>query len=100
MKIPFVDLKAQYISIQDEIKSAIDNVLEETAFIKGKYVQQFEESFKNELNAKHCVGVGNGTDAITIVLQALGIGQGDEVIGGARRHQSGLNSVVFEYLKP
>ena len=83
MNIPFVDLKAQYQSIKGEIQLAINQVLDETAFIKGKYVQQFEESFKRGLKEKHCVGVGNGTDAITIVLQAMGIGKGDEVITAA-----------------
>ena len=83
MNIPFVDLKAQYQSIKEEIQEAINLVLDETAFIKGKYVQQFEESFMEELKAEHCIGVGNGTDAITISLQALGIGKGDEVITAA-----------------
>jgi len=80
MKIPFVDLKAQYASIKDEIDGAIAAVLNETAFIGGKYVQEFEAEFARYCGTSHCVGVANGTDAIFIALKALGIGRGDEVI--------------------
>ena len=80
MNIPFVDLKAQYLSIKDEIDSAIQNVINETAFIKGKYVQQFEEEYADAYGVKHCISCANGTDAIYIALKALGVSPGDEVI--------------------
>ncbi len=80
MKVPFVDLKAQYNSIKGEIDQAIAQVIENSAFIGGKHVQEFEHSFAAYIGAKHCVGVGNGTDALFIALKALGIGAGDEVI--------------------
>jgi dTDP-4-amino-4,6-dideoxygalactose transaminase len=80
MKVSFVDLKAQYHSIKGDIDTAISDVIENTAFIKGKYVDTFEKEFAEVLGAKHCVGVANGTDAIYIVLKMLGIGEGDEVI--------------------
>ncbi len=80
MIIPFVDLKAQYFSIKDKIDEAIQNVIIDTAFIKGKYVQKFEEEYANLYGVKHVVSCGNGTDAIYITLKALGIGLGDEVI--------------------
>ena len=80
MEIPFVDLKAQYLSIKDEIDYAIQNVINETAFIKGPYVQQFEEQYAKAYGVKHVVSCANGTDAIYIALKALGIGPGDEVI--------------------
>ena len=80
MEIPFVDLKAQYLSIKDEIDYAIQNVINETAFIKGPYVQQFEEQYAKAYGVKHVVSCANGTDAIYIALKALGIGTGDEVI--------------------
>ena len=80
MKVQFVDLKAQYLSIKDEIDSAIQNVINDTAFIKGKYVQQFEEEYAESYGVKHCISCANGTDAIYITLKALGIGLGDEVI--------------------
>ncbi|MBF0239904.1 MAG: DegT/DnrJ/EryC1/StrS family aminotransferase [SAR324 cluster bacterium] len=78
--IPFVDLKAQYLSIKQEIDQTIQQVLSESAFIGGKYVNEFEQAFASMLDASHCVGVGNGTDAIFIALKSLGIGPGDEVI--------------------
>lgn len=80
MNIPFVDLKAQYQSIKTEIDTAIQNVIDETAFIKGKYVQQFEDEYAQSYGVKHCISCANGTDAIYITLKALGIGPGDEVI--------------------
>ncbi|MEO0311001.1 MAG: hypothetical protein RIQ89_658 [Bacteroidota bacterium] len=80
MKVPFVDLRAQYHSIKSEIDNAIFSVIEETEFIKGKYVNQFDKDFAAAYKVKHCIGVANGTDAIYIVLKMLGIGTGDEVI--------------------
>ena len=80
MNIPFVDLKAQYGTIKDEIDAAIQGVIDETAFIKGKYVHKFEEEYAEAYGVKHCISCANGTDAIYITLKALGIGKGDEVI--------------------
>lgn len=80
MKIPFVDLKAQYLSIKDEIDSAIQKVLDSAQFIKGPQVEKFEKEFAEYAGAKCCVGVGNGTDALYLALRALGVGPGDEVI--------------------
>ena len=80
MNIPLVDLKAQYESIKDEIDLAIQNVINDTAFIGGKYVKQFEKEYAEAYGVKHVVGCANGTDAIYITLKALGIGIGDEVI--------------------
>ena len=78
--IPFVDLKAQYFSIKSEIDAAIKNVINESAFIKGKYVQQFEKEYAEACGSKHCISCANGTDAIYITLKCLDIGPGDEVI--------------------
>ncbi|MBI9035762.1 MAG: DegT/DnrJ/EryC1/StrS family aminotransferase [Bacteroidales bacterium] len=83
MKIPFLDLKAQYFSIKKEIDQAIQNVIADTAFVKGKYVTEFEQNFANQFDVKHCIGVGNGTDAISLALKALGLKIGDEVITAA-----------------
>lgn len=80
MLIPFVDLKKQYQSIKSDIDTAIQRVIEETAFIGGTHVKQFERAFANVYGVKHCIGCANGTDAIYIILKMLGIGQGDEVI--------------------
>lgn len=80
MKIPFVDLKAQYYSIKEEIDQAISDVIQDSAFIGGKYANSFEKNFANYVGVKNCVGVGNGTDALYIALKALGISEGGEVI--------------------
>src|SRR3989344_8627405 len=78
--IPLVDLKAQYRAIKGDIDAAITRVIESTAFIQGEEVKKFEQEFAAYCGAKHCVGVANGTVAIQLVLRALGIGHGDEVI--------------------
>jgi dTDP-4-amino-4,6-dideoxygalactose transaminase len=83
MKVPFVDLKAQYDSIKEEIRDALDRVILDSAFIGGKYLKSFEEDFADYMETKHCVGVGNGTDALFIALKSLGITAGDEVITAA-----------------
>lgn len=80
MRIPFVDLHAQYHSLKKDIDNAIFSVIEDTDFIKGKYVTAFEKDFAAACGMKHCIGVANGTDAIYIALKMLGIGAGDEVI--------------------
>ena len=80
MKIPFVDLKAQYKTIQQRIDSAIKNVIDETAFIGGKYVVAFEEDFADHYGVKHVVSCANGTDSLYIIMKMLGIDKGDEVI--------------------
>lgn len=83
LEIPFVDLKAQYQSIKGEIDQAISDVIASTAFIGGPFVKAFESSFAAFCGAKRCIGVGNGTDALFLVLKAMGIGPGDEVITAA-----------------
>lgn len=80
MKIPILDLKPQYASIEAEIQQAINRVLESGAFIMGPDVKQFEQEVATYLGVKHAIGVNSGTDALVIGLKALGIGDGDEVI--------------------
>jgi dTDP-4-amino-4,6-dideoxygalactose transaminase len=80
MSIPFVDLKAQYQTIKVEIDSAVERIITNTAFIGGEDLKQFDKEFAAYCEAKACVSVGNGTDALYIALRALGIGAGDEVI--------------------
>jgi dTDP-4-amino-4,6-dideoxygalactose transaminase len=80
MKVPFLDLKAQYESIKPEINAAIQEVLDSCAFAGGPFVEKFEKEFAAYCGVKHAVGVGNGTDALWLALLALGVKQGDEVI--------------------
>lgn len=80
MQIPFVDLKAQYLSIKSEIDVAIQYILENANFIGGEQVQSFETAFASYIGTKHCIACANGTDSIEILLQAMGIKAGDEVL--------------------
>lgn len=83
MQIPFVDLKAQYHAIKPAIDNAIASVIEETAFIGGKYVKKFEAEFAALYGVKHVIACGNGTDSLYILMRMMGIGAGDEVITAA-----------------
>ncbi len=80
MTVPFVDLKAQYLSIKGEIDATIADIIERTAFIGGEAVSRFETAFAQYCGVDHCVGVANGTDSLALALRALGVGPGDEVI--------------------
>jgi dTDP-4-amino-4,6-dideoxygalactose transaminase len=80
MKVPFIDLKAQFETIRDEISVAMAQVLESSAFAGGPFVERFETEFAQSCQCKHAVGLGSGTEAIWLALLALGIGHGDEVI--------------------
>jgi len=80
MNVSFVDLKSQYLSIKSEIDNAIQSVIADSAFIGGKYLKTFEQNFADYVNIKHCIGVGNCTDALFVALKSLGVKEGDEVI--------------------
>ncbi len=80
MNIPMVDLKGQYLSLKEEIDSALIDGLSATQFILGPNVQAFEQESADYLCVKHAVGVASGTDALHLALAAAGIGDGDEVI--------------------
>ena len=80
MQVPLLDLKAQYATIKDEIKAAIDEVLESQYFILGPKVQKFEEEIAEYCNVQHAVGVASGSDALLLALMAIDVGYGDEVI--------------------
>jgi dTDP-4-amino-4,6-dideoxygalactose transaminase len=80
MTIPFVDLHAQYLSIKSEIDAAITEVIAESAFIRGRHVDEFEKNWARVLGVKHCVSCANGTDALYIAMRALGVRPGDEII--------------------
>ena len=78
--VKFLDLKSQYYSIKSEIDKAIQNVIENSAFIGGEHVAQFEDSFSNYVGTDYCIGVGNGTDALEIAIEALDMPIGSEII--------------------
>jgi dTDP-4-amino-4,6-dideoxygalactose transaminase len=80
MKIPFVDLHAQYLTIKAEIDKAMAEVIAQSSFIRGPQVDAFERAWAEMLGVKHCVSCANGTDALYIAMRALGMKSGDEVI--------------------
>jgi dTDP-3-amino-3,4,6-trideoxy-alpha-D-glucose transaminase len=79
-QIPLVDVRAQYAPLADELRKAFDSVLDSGRFILGPNVRAFEEEAAAFLEVEHAIGVANGTDALVLALDALGVGPGDEVI--------------------
>lgn len=80
MKVPFVDLGSQQSEIDDEVRLGLDRVFERTAFVGGPEVTSFENAYAAYVGADHCVGVGNGTDALELAMRAVGVRPGGEVI--------------------
>ena len=80
MNVPFVDLRAQYRSIRNEVLANIQQVLEKCNFVLGEEVRQFEEEFAAYCGVRFAIGVANGTDAIHLAVRAAGIGPGDECL--------------------
>src|SRR3569832_626566 len=78
--IRFLDLKAQYKSIKAEIDAAIYKVIEDAAFVGGTHVSAFEREFGQYIRALHCIGVGNGTDALEIAIEGLELPPSSEII--------------------
>jgi dTDP-4-amino-4,6-dideoxygalactose transaminase len=78
--VPLTDLHAQYLSIKLEVDAAIAAVIADSAFIRGPFVEAFEEQFARAMGARHCVSCANGTDALYIAMRALGVRPSDEVI--------------------
>ena len=76
--IPLVDLKAQHAEIAEEVARGMARVMDETSFILGPAVRAFEEAFARFCQVPHCIGVGNGTDALEFIVRAAGLGPGDE----------------------
>jgi dTDP-4-amino-4,6-dideoxygalactose transaminase len=99
-QIPLVDLKAQHAEIADEVTRGMAKVIEDTAFVLGPQVREFEEAFARFCGVPHCVGVANGTDAIELSVRALGLGPGDEVIVPANTFIASALGVVRAGAKP
>jgi dTDP-4-amino-4,6-dideoxygalactose transaminase len=79
-QIPFLDLKALYLEIKDELDTAYHRVMESGWYILGQEVEAFEKEYAQYCGVKHCIGVGNGLEALHLIIRAMGIGPGDEVI--------------------
>ena len=100
MKIPFCDLKRQYLSLKKEIDKEINKVLNSGQFILGSFVEKFEKEFANYCGVKFALGVNSGTDALILALKALGLKSGDEVILPANTFVATAEAVVHSGLKP
>lgn len=81
--IPFVDLYAQYQTIKEEIDFVIADVIKNSSFIRGPYVDKFEQMFAETMERKYCISCANGTDSLYIAMVALGVKPGDEVLAPA-----------------
>lgn len=81
--VPFLDLKAQYEPLKEQVQIAFNEILNNTSYIMGREVTMFEADFAKFCHTKYAVGVANGTDALVLALRALGIGVNDEVITAA-----------------
>lgn len=100
MNIPFVDLKAQYHSIQDEIRKEINEVLENTSFVLGPKVQQFEKDFSKFVGTKHAIAVNSGTSALHLAYLAAGLKPGDEVITVSHTFVATIAPLIYIGAKP
>lgn len=92
--VSFLDLAAQYQTIKQEIDSAINDVIAKSAFIGGEYVSNFEKEFAQFIDVEHCLGVANGTDAIEIAIESLGLPHGSEIIVPANSFISSSEAVT------
>lgn len=100
IRVPFVDLKAQYLNISVEIDQAINRVIQRTAFILGDDVAAFESEFAEYLGVKYAVGVGSGLAALELALRAYGIGGGDEVITTANTFIATVLAIMATGARP
>ena len=100
MKVPFVDLKTQYYNLKPEMDKAIFEVLENSTFVGGNIVKDFEDAFAKLYGVKYCISTANGTDSLYIVMKMLGIGFGDEVITVANSWISSSETISQTGAKP
>jgi dTDP-4-amino-4,6-dideoxygalactose transaminase len=95
-----VDLKGQYEKIKTEVDAAIQNVIDETAFINGRHVQSFQKHFEQYLDIKYVIPCANGTDSLQIAMMALELQPGDEVIVPAFTYVATAEVIALLHLKP
>ncbi len=100
MQIKFLDLKAQYDSIRSEIDAAIAETIASSSFILGPRVLSFEKNFAAYCDSAEAVALNSGTSALHLILRALGVGQGDEVITAANTFIATVASIVYTGARP
>jgi dTDP-4-amino-4,6-dideoxygalactose transaminase len=99
-KVPFLDLRAAYLELKLEIDAAVSRVLDSGWYIGGAEVEQFETEYAVYCEAKYCIGVGNGLDALHLTLKAFGIGEGDEVIVPSNTYIATWLAVTYTGARP
>jgi dTDP-4-amino-4,6-dideoxygalactose transaminase len=99
-KVPFVDLRAQYATVEPEVTAAMQRVMQRQWFILGPELQAFESAFARYCGAAHAVGVASGTDAIELMIRAVGIGTGDEVVTSAHTFVASVLGIERAGAKP
>ena len=95
MQVPFLNLKTPYLELKKELDEAYQRVMESGWYIMGNELQAFEQEFAQYCGVKHCIGVGNGLEALHLVLRAWGIGAGDEVIVPANTYIATWLAVTY-----
>lgn len=100
MKVPFLDLKALYLELREELDDAYRRVMESGWYVLGQEVRAFEKEFATYCEAPYCVGVGNGLEALHLILRAYGIGEGDEVIVPANTYIATWLAVSYAGARP
>jgi len=99
-EIPLVDLKAQYATIRDEVRAAIDEVLESMQLTIGPNVKAFDQEFASYIGTKHSIGVGSGTDALQLAIRACGVSSGDEVITVSHTFFATVEAILYANARP
>jgi dTDP-4-amino-4,6-dideoxygalactose transaminase len=100
VQVPFLDLKAQYLSIKPEVDAAIARVLESSEFVLGAEVAGFENEFAAYCGATHCVALNSGTSALHLALLAAGVGQGDEVLTVPFTFVASVAAILYAKARP
>ncbi|HQU38046.1 MAG TPA: DegT/DnrJ/EryC1/StrS family aminotransferase, partial [Anaerolineales bacterium] len=93
--VPFLDMKAQYDELREELDQAYQRVMDSGWYILSDEVRAFEQEFADRIGVKHCIGVGNGLEALQLIFMAYGIGVGDEVIVPSNTYIASWLSVSY-----
>ncbi len=99
-EIPLVDLKAQYATIRDEVRQAVDEVLEGMQLTIGPNVRAFDKEWAEYCGTTHAIGVGSGTDALQLAIRACGVSSGDEVITVSHTFFATVEAIVYANARP
>jgi dTDP-4-amino-4,6-dideoxygalactose transaminase len=100
MKVPFLDLRATNLKIKQQLDAAFDEVVDSGWFILGDQVSRFEQEYARTVGVRHCIGVGNGLDALHLILKAMNIGEGDEVIVPSNTYIASWLAVTYSGARP